>query len=67
MSNKHQVLSSKDINLEQLSRTLLRIVAQLPKTEYYFSKSNGQNRRQADEHQLTNLSNPASDKDTTQG
>jgi len=60
-------MSNNDINLEQLSQTLLRIVAHLPKSEYHFSKSNGQNRRQADEHQLTNLSNPASDTDTTQG
>jgi len=67
LSTIHQDAKNDDIDLEQLSQTLLRIVAQLPKTEYHFSKSNGQNRRQADERTLTNLPNPASAGDATQG
>ena len=53
-------------NLVDVSRTLLRIVARLPKTEYSVSKSNG-HRRQADEFPLDDLPDPASDVDTSQG
>jgi hypothetical protein len=54
-------------NLVDVSRTLLRIVAQLPKTEYSGDKSNGHTRRQADEFQLDDLPDPASADDTSQG
>ena len=51
-----------------LAQTLLRIVAQLQKTEYSESKSNGHYRqRQADELELDDLPNPASDTSTAQG
>lgn len=55
------------VNLEHISRTLLRIVARLPKREYHDDKSNGHNRRQADERELDDLPDPASGGDTTQG
>jgi hypothetical protein len=48
-------------NLLDVSRTLLRIVARLPKTEYSEDKSNGPIRRQAAEDQLDDLPDPASD------
>ena len=54
-------------NLVDVSRTLLRIVARLPKNEYSVSKSNGHIRRQAAESQLDDLPDPASDVDTSQG
>jgi hypothetical protein len=54
-------------NLLDVSRTLLRIVARLPKTEYSEDKSNGPIRRQAAEDQLDDLPDPASDVDTSQG
>ena len=54
-------------NLVDVSRTLLRIVARLPKNEYSVSKSNGHIRRQADEFPLDDLPDPASDVDTSQG
>ena len=54
-------------NLLDVSRTLLRIVARLPKTEYSEDKSNGHIRRQAAESQLDDLPDPASDYDTSQG
>ena len=54
-------------NLLDVSRTLLRIVARLPKTEYSEDKSNGHIRRQASESQLDDLPNPASDVNTSQG
>jgi hypothetical protein len=50
-----------------VSRTLLRIVAGLPKTEYSEDKSNGPIRRQADEHELDDLPDPASEDSTSQG
>jgi len=55
------------VNLENISRTLLRIVARLPKTEYHEDKSSGHNRRQADERELDDLPDPASGIDTSQG
>jgi hypothetical protein len=55
------------VNLENISRTLLRIVARLPKSEYHDDKSNGHNRRQAAERELDDLPDPASDGSTTQG
>ena len=54
-------------NLLDVSRTLLRIVARLPKTEYSEDKSNGPIRRQADELELGDLPDPASDVGTSQG
>ena len=54
-------------NLVDVSRTLLRIVARLPKTEYSEDKSNGHFRRQAAEGQLDDLPDPASASDTSQG
>ena len=53
------------INLENISRILLRIVAQLPKSEY--SESIQQYRRQVEELELNDLPDPASDCDTSQG
>lgn len=50
-----------------LSRILLRIVAQLHKTQYDQGKSNGTNRRQNAERELDNLPDPASDDSTSQG
>ena len=55
------------INLMNISRTLLRIVARLPKNEYSVSKSNGHIRRQVEERELNDLPDPASDVDTSQG
>jgi len=54
-------------NLLDVSRTLLRIVARLPKNEYSEDKSNGPIRRQAAESQLDDLPDPASASDTSQG
>jgi len=54
-------------NLLDVSRTLLRIVARLPKTEYSEHKSNGPIRRQADEFPLDDLPDPASEVSTSQG
>ncbi|MBZ0099621.1 MAG: hypothetical protein K8F30_11080, partial [Taibaiella sp.] len=47
-------------NLVDVARTLLRIVARLPKTEYSEDKANGHFRRQAAESQLDDLPDPAS-------
>ena len=55
------------VDHQQLSQTLLRIVAHLPKREYHLDKSNGPIRRQADEFQLDDLPDPASDNSTSQG
>ena len=55
------------INLENISRILLRIVAQLPKNEYSEHKSNGQYRRQVEVLEHPDLPDPASDDDTSQG
>lgn len=54
-------------NLLDVSRTLLRIVARLPKNEYSVSKSNGHIRRQVEELELNDLPDPASGNDTSQG
>ena len=54
-------------NLVDVSRTLLRIVAQLPKNEYSVPKSNGHNERQVEERELHDLPDPASDVSTSQG
>jgi len=59
--------TNEGVNLETISRTLLRIVARLPKREYHDDKSNGHNRRQADEFPLDDLPDPASDVTTSQG
>ena len=54
-------------NLVDVSRTLLRIVARLPKNEYSVSKSNGHIRRQVEVLEHPDLPDPASDYDTSQG
>ena len=54
-------------NLLDVSRTLLRIVARLPKTEYSEHKSNGHIRRQAEVRQHSDLPDPASERSTSQG
>jgi hypothetical protein len=54
-------------NLLDVSRTLLRIVARLPKNEYSVSKSNGHIRRQVEERELNDLPDPASEESTSQG
>ncbi|MBZ0296801.1 MAG: hypothetical protein K8L99_29845 [Anaerolineae bacterium] len=54
-------------NLLDVSRTLLRIVARLPKNEYSEDKSNGPIRRQAAERELDDLPDPASEESTSQG
>gem|GEM_PF-2941533 len=59
--------ADNSINLETISRILLRIVAQLPKNEYSEHKSNGQYRRQVEELELNDLPDPASGNDTSQG
>jgi hypothetical protein len=66
-AHHHDKQAGDGINLETISRILLRIVAQLPKTEYSDSKSNGQYRRQAAERELDDLPDPASAEDTSQG
>ena len=58
---------NNETNLLDVSRTLLRIVAQLPKNEYSVPKSNGHNERQAEVVVHNDLPNPASAEDTTQG
>jgi hypothetical protein len=58
---------NKGTNLVDVSRTLLRIVARLPKNEYSVSKSNGHIRRQVEERELNDLPDPASDRSTSQG
>ena len=59
--------ADSSINLEHISRILLRIVAQLPKNEYSEHKSNGQYRRQVEELELNDLPDPASEVSTSQG
>jgi hypothetical protein len=56
-----------EVNLLDVARTLLRIVAQLPKTEYSGDKSNGTIRQQITERELDDLPNPASEVSTSQG
>jgi hypothetical protein len=55
------------INQVDISRALLRIVAELPKNEYIVSKSNGHIRRQVAERELNDLPDPASDTTTSEG
>ncbi|MEO1166448.1 MAG: hypothetical protein AAFV98_21905 [Chloroflexota bacterium] len=57
--------ADNSINLENISRILLRIVAQLPKSEY--SETIQQYRRQVEERELNDLPDPASAEDTSQG
>lgn len=54
------------INLINISRTLLRIVARLPKNEYT-EISSTEKGRQDEVRQHNDLSNPASDDNTSQG
>ena len=63
----HEKQADSSINLKNISRILLRIVAQLPKSEYSESKSNGQYRRQVDVLEHPDLPDPASAEDTSQG
>ena len=58
---------NKGTNLVDVSRTLLRIVARLPKNEYSVSKSNGHIRRQVEVLEYPDLPDPASDSSTSQG
>ena len=58
---------NKGTNLVDVSRTLLRIVARLPKNEYIEDKSNGHRRRQVEVLDHNDLPNPASESDTSQG
>jgi hypothetical protein len=59
--------TNEGVNLETISRTLLRIVARLPKNEYSVSKSNGHIRRQVEVLEYPDLPDPASDRSTSQG
>jgi hypothetical protein len=52
-------------NLVDVSRTLLRIVARLPKNEYSVSKSNGHIRRQVEVLEHPDLPDPASEVSTS--
>lgn len=54
-------------NLLDVSRTLLRIVAQLSKNEYSEDKSDEHIRRQAEVVAHNDLPDPASDSSTSQG
>ncbi|MCI0556027.1 MAG: hypothetical protein L0287_34220 [Anaerolineae bacterium] len=60
---------SKDdgINLVNISKTLLHIVAQLRETQYTGSRSTEIVLRQAEVVQHSDLPDPASDSDTSQG
>jgi hypothetical protein len=55
------------INLRQIAQTLLRIVADLPESEYTEVNSTDLSERQAAEQTLTDPSDPASDTNTAQG
>ncbi|MEQ8671761.1 MAG: hypothetical protein RLP44_01640 [Aggregatilineales bacterium] len=66
-TRKRDSQTEEGINLLDVSRTLLRIVAGLPKTEYSVSKSNGHIRRQVEVLEHPDLPDPASDVDTSQG
>ena len=50
--------TNEGVNLETISRTLLRIVARLPKNEYSVSKSNGHIRRQVEVLEYPDLPDP---------
>ncbi len=65
--NVQDAQANNGTNLLGVSRTLLRIVAQLPKSRYSENKSNGHNRRQVEERELNDLPDPASDEATSQG
>ena len=69
MERKHapETQLNNGTNLLDVSRTLLRIVAQLAKNEYSENKSDEHIRRQADELELDDLPDPASDSSTSQG
>jgi len=67
LADQHHPPTENTVNLETISQTLLRIVVSLHKNGYSESKSNGQQRRQADELQLDDLPDPASEQDTSQG
>lgn len=58
---------NNDTTLLDVSRTLLRIVAQLPKSDYSEDKSNGHNRRQVEVLEHPDLPDPASEISTSQG
>lgn len=64
MLQKEQL--NNTINLINISRTLLSIVARLPKNEYT-EISSTENERQDEVRQHNDLSDPASEKSTTQG
>lgn len=55
------------MNLVDVSRTLLRIVARLPKTQYSESVSTEKHERCARVRQHSNTPDPASASDTSQG
>ena len=63
----HDDPMQEGINQVHLARTLLRIVAELPESEYSDAKSNGHKQRQVAERELNDLPNPASEESTTQG
>jgi len=62
---QHEQLNNS-IDLVDLSRTLLRIVARLPKSEYHDGKST-EHRRRADVLEHADPADPASDATTSQG
>ena len=59
--------SDKGINLVNISKTLLHIVAQLRETQYTDSRSTEIVLRQAEVYHHSDLPDPASDVTTTQG
>ncbi|MBE2182095.1 MAG: hypothetical protein IAE89_01605 [Anaerolineae bacterium] len=69
MEQKHapETQLNNSTNLLDVSRTLLRIVALLSKNEYSEDKSDEHIQRQADEVELDDLPDPASDLSTSQG
>lgn len=69
MEQKHapETQLNNGTNLLDVSRTLLRIVAQLAKNEYSEDKSDEHIRRQAEVVEHSDLPDPASDLSTSQG
>jgi uncharacterized protein YjaG (DUF416 family) len=67
LSLKHQSPTEKVVNPVDVSRTILRIVAQLEKTEYSESISTEQELQQVAVSKHSDLSDPASDEPTSQG
>lgn len=67
MSLKYQFPTKEVVNPVDVSRTILRIVAQLEKTEYSESISTEQELQQVAVSKHNDLSNPASDEPTSQG